>query len=578
MPKLLITPDLTLYQALRRVISEYPERLALSFGDQTLTFRELGEQVDGLARGLRGLGVGPGDKVAIILPNCPEFVYAFFAPAALGAVIVPLNPVYRQKEIQHILSDSEASVVIADPQPMGNDVQGILDAVWPSLPRLQHVVMRGKAGPGYLNLADLHGDTDDGRRRTADHRSIPLMSGGRPPSVDGRVPLSPERVSPDDLCALVYTSGTTGVPKAVMHSHRSMIAAVSQGESTFNLPLHVQLWRLVKLTQQYGTRFLRWGLKQPTVLGPAPIHHLLGYSALIYGLLYGYRIVIADRFQPARVLQLIEQEHVNAMIAAPTMVAALLNSQEFSRLNLSSLLYVLMGAAPCPPDLVRRARQAFGCPVVIAFGATEVGGATLITNPRDPEHLQAETVGRLFPGMEARIVDEERREVPRGQIGELALRLGSVMLGYYKAPELNAQALDEEGWYYTGDLATMDEQGYVRIVGRKKDMIIRGGQNVYPAEIENHLLSKPGIREVAVIGVPDPLAGERVWAFVVPQDGAALTPTDVWSYCRGELAAYKVPDQVRIIDTLPMTSTGKVQKFLLRDMAFQEQQVVSSIR
>lgn len=549
MPKLLITPDLTLYQALHRVIAEHPERPALTFGNRTLTYRELGEKVDALARGLRELGVGPGDKVAIILPNCLEFVYAFFAPAALGAVIVPLNPVYRQKEIQHILLDSEASVVIADPHPMGNNVQGILDAIRPFLPKLRHVILRGRSAPGFISLADLKGDT---------------------------APLTPERVSPDDLCALVYTSGTTGVPKAVMHSHRSMISAVSQGENKFKRPFLVRLWHLLRLMRQYDTRFLRWGLRQSTYLGPSPMHALLGYSALLYGLLYGSRVVITDRFHPTKVLELIEREHITSMTAAPTMVAALLNSQEFPRYDLSSLLYILMGAAPCPPDLVRRARQAFGCPVVIAFGATEVGGATMVTDPFDPEPFQAETVGRLLPGMEAKIVDEQRREMPRGKVGELALRLGSVMLGYYKAPEITAQALDEDGWYYTGDLAAMDERGYVRIMGRKKDMIIRGGQNVYPAEIENHLLSKPGIQSVAVVGVPDPLAGERVWAFVVPQEGVALTPADVWNYCRGELAPYKVPDQVRIVDTLPMTSTGKVQKFLLRNMALQERQSVSA--
>jgi acyl-CoA synthetase (AMP-forming)/AMP-acid ligase II len=356
-----------------------------------------------------------------------------------------------------------------------------------------------------------------------------------------------------------------------MHNHRSMISAALQGESSFKWPLPLQLWYFGRLMFQYGTRFLRWGFKQYTLLSPSHLHALLGYSALLYGLLYGYRVVIADRFQPAKVLELIEREHVNAVIAAPTMMAVLLNSQEFPRHNLSSLLLIIMASAPCPADLARRVRSAFGCPVLITFGTTEVGGMTLATNPFDPERLQTETVGRLFPGIEAKVVDEVRHEMPRGQAGELALRLPSAMRGYYKAPEITTQALDAEGWYYTGDLATMDEQGYVRIVGRQKDMIIRGGQNVYPAEIENHLLSKPGIQSVAVVGVPDPLAGERVWAFVVPQEGVKLTPADVLNYCRGELAPYKVPDQVRIVDSLPMTATGKVQKFALRDMVLQEQ-------
>ena len=207
--------------------------------------------------------------------------------------------------------------------------------------------------------------------------------------------------------------------------------------------------------------------------------------------------------------------------------------------------------------------------MLIAFGATEIG-VTLTTSPTDSDAMQLETVGRLIPGIEAKVVDEQHREVPRGQTGELAMRLPSVMLGYYNAPEANATVFDQEGWYFTGDLATMDGNGYFRIVGRKKDLIIRGGQNIYPPEIENHLSGKPGIANVAVVGVPDPVAGERVWAFVLPTEGAQLTPADVLGYCRGELAPYKVPEQVRVVADLPMTSTGKVQKFVLRARALKE--------
>ena len=543
MTKAMLSPDLTLYTALRSIIAAYPKRSAVVFEGQTLTYRELGERIDNLAAELRSLGVGPGDKVAVILSNCLEFVYAFFAPAALGAVVVPINSVYRQKEIQHILGDSESSVVITEARPMGNNMAAILEAARPALPKLKHVIMRGEATGGAVSLDSLS-------RPTA--------------------PFSPEQVSPNDLCALIYTSGTTGVPKAVMQSHRSMIAAVRYGESTIKESLSFSF--LLKLVRTYDMRFLRWGLAHKTVLSPTAMHTLVGYAALIYGLLYGFRVVVAERFHPAKVLALIEREHVNVIMATPTMVAALLDSQEFAQHKLSSLLYITMGAAPCPPDLVRRARAAFGCPVIIAFGATEIGGATLVTRMTDSETAQTETIGRLLPGIEAKVVDEQHQEVPRGQTGELAMRLPSVMLGYYNAPDLNAQVFDQDGWYYTGDLATMDEQGLFRIVGRQKDLIIRGGQNVYPAEIENHLMSKPGILNVAVVGVPDQLAGERIWAFVVPQADAQLTPAQVQGYCRGELVPYKVPDQVRIVEELPMTSSGKVQKFLLRERAQQERE------
>jgi acyl-CoA synthetase (AMP-forming)/AMP-acid ligase II len=544
MPRKLITPDLTLYRALKKVVARYPERPALTYGDETVTYRELAEEVDGLARGLRSLGVGAGDKVAIILPNSLELVYSFFAPSALGAAIVPLNPLHREREFRHILADAEVSVVIAEPNHRGNDIEGILRALRPSLPNLEHVVVRGDAPSDFTSLGDLEGDSS---------------------------PLPSESVSPDDLCALVYTSGTTGMPKAVMHSHGSMLSAVVQGEARINAPILRKVWNLLKLVVKYDTRYFRWGFKQGTYMAPSPMHALLGYAGLVYGLLLGHRVVIADGFHPARVLELVEREHVTALSLTPTMVAAVLNSPEMERRDLSSLLYVAMGAAPCPPDLVRRARKAFGCPIVIAFGATEVGGVTLMTDVvGDSEELQSTTVGRLVSGMEAKVVDDQRREMELGEVGELALRLPSTMMGYYKAAETTAQALDDEGWYYTGDLATLDDRGYVRIVGRKKNMIIRGGQNIYPAEIENHLMSHPDIENVAVIGVPDRLAGERVWAFLVPREGGALTPGDVLRYAREGLAPYKVPDQVRIVDDLPLTSTNKVRKFALLEMIREE--------
>jgi fatty-acyl-CoA synthase len=540
MPKLLLTPDLTLYSALRRLIAANRRKAAVTFEGQTITYQELGERVDALAHGLRALGVGPGDRIAVILPNCLEFVYAFFAPGALGAVMILMNPVSTQREMQHILTDCEASVIITETRPMGNNLQAILQAIRPSLPKLQHVVMRGEAAPGAIGFAELMRDAAS---------------------------FQPAQVSPEDLCALIYTSGTTGTPKAVMQSHRSIIAAVRYGESSLKEMTSARF--LFGLIRKYDLRFLKWGPRQHAALSPAAMHALLGYGALVYGLLYGGRVVIADRFNPAKVLALIEQEHVNMLMATPTMVSALLSSREFSPRKVSSLLYIAMGAAPCPPELVRRAREMFGCPVLIAFGATEIG-VTLTTSPVDSDAMQLETVGRLIPGIEAKVVDEQHQELSRGQTGELAMRLPSVMLGYHNAPDINATVFDQEGWYFTGDLATMDEEGYIRIVGRKKDMIIRGGQNVYPAEIEKHLSGKPGIANVAVVGVPDSVVGERIWAFVLPTDGTQLTPGDVLGYCRGELAPYKVPEQVRVVADLPMTSTGKVQKFVLRARALKE--------
>ncbi|NIV29032.1 MAG: AMP-binding protein, partial [Anaerolineae bacterium] len=451
---------------------------------------------------------------------------------------------YRQTEFQHILEDSEAKVVIAEPTYLGNDIQGILEAIRSELPDLKHVVLRGKAAPGFLSYEELPVDP---------------------------APLPSDSISEDALAHLVYTSGTTGKPKAVMHSSRSQLSAIATSEERVRETMHnMSLGRLIKMIWDYDTRFLKWGRKQKSYMSPSPMHALLGYSGLLFALLLGSRLVIIDRFHPSKVLELIEKEQLNTLALAPTQVAALLNSPELARRDISSLLNIGMGAAPCPPDLVRRARKAFGCPVVIGFGATETGGGNMVTDTFDPEKMQAETIGRLYKGMDAKIVDEDRREVPTGEVGELAVRNPATMLGYWKAPETTAQALDDEGWYYTGDLATIDEEGYYRIVGRKKDMIIRGGQNIYPAEIEAHLVTMVGVQDVSVVGVPDEMQGEAVWAFIKPKDGATLNVPDVLAHCRRDLAPYKVPGQVRFVEEFELTPTNKIKKGPLQEMAMKE--------
>ena len=544
MTEKILTPDLTMYTALQKACAVHPELPAITFGDRTVTFKQVAREVETMARKLQGLGVGAGDQVAIILPNSFELVYSFFAPSALGAVHVPLNPVYRQKEFQHILEDSEAKVVIAEPKYMGNDIQGILEAIRPNLPDLKHVVLRGKAAQGSLSYEELAVDP---------------------------APLPSDRVSPDALEALVYTSGTTGTPKAVMHSSRSQLSAIATSEERVRETMHnMSLRRVIKMIWQYDTRFLKWGRKQKSYMSPSPMHALLGYSGLLYSLLLGSRLVIIDRFHPGKVLELVEKEQLNTLALAPTQVAALLNSPELPRRDTSSLLSLGMGAAPCPPDLVRRARETFGCPVIIGFGATETGGGSMVTDTFDSEKMQSETVGRLYKGMGAKVVDDDRRELPTGEVGELAVLLPGTMLGYWKAPETTAEAMDDKGWYYTGDLATIDEEGYYRIVGRKKNMIIRAGQNIFPAEIEAHLITMPGIQNVSVVGVPDEMQGEAVWAFIQPKEGATLTVQDVLAYCRSDLAPYKVPSQVRFVEELEMTPTGKIKKIPLQEMATKE--------
>jgi acyl-CoA synthetase (AMP-forming)/AMP-acid ligase II len=263
-------------------------------------------------------------------------------------------------------------------------------------------------------------------------------------------------------------------------------------------------------------------------------------------------------------MHLIEVEQVTVMVAVPMVFQILLGMESFDQYDTTSLLICGTGAAPCPPELARRIQRRFGCAVHIGFGATETAGGIAATSLEDSDQLQADTVGRPMPGMEVKIVDSSRRRVKPGQVGELACRSSSLMLGYYGDPEGTAEVIDEHGWYYTGDLAVIDERGYVRIVGRIKDVIIRGGQNIYPAEIETHLVLHPQIREAAVVGVPATFGGEEIWAFIILEENAELSPTQVLDHCRANLEAYKIPNQIRILEDFPRSENGKPQKYKLR--------------
>jgi acyl-CoA synthetase (AMP-forming)/AMP-acid ligase II len=545
-----LTGDVTFHRALAQVVEAYPDREALIVDPERVRYRELGQRVNALAAGLYGLGLKKGEKVAAILPNCPAMVYAFIAVGQTGGVLVPVNPLYRRREIQHILSDAEASAVIFARRVRGNDLLGMLQDMREELPHLRHLILDEEPAPeSVMSLKQ-------------------LMRPGQPePPAD--------LVGPDDLFGLLYTSGTTGSSKAVMHTHRTMltpvIAALEETEAVLQRGLLANLVSMAKITARYGPRFLRWGRKQRTNLVTSPLHVMAGYSATLPSLLLGTRVVVMERFHPAQALSLIQREQVNILVGTPSMYSTMLKVGNFDEYDKSSLLFCVIGTAPCPPELARQVRRRFNCPVMIPFGATETGALTM-TGLEDSDDVRAETVGRPFRGARIKIVDDQRREVPAGEVGELACHLQGIMLGYYKAPEATAQSLDDEGWYYTGDLAVRDAEGYVRIVGRKKDMIIRGGQNIYPQEIENYLLSHPDIQEAAVVGVPSEREGETVWAYVVPRDGSSLTPEDVLNYCRGEISAFKVPGVVRLVDELPRTATQKVQKFLLRDQAASELQ------
>lgn len=533
----MLSSDITLAEALRGVAGAHPNREAIVCGKTRLTYGQLWERVGRMASGLEALGVAPGERVALGLGPGIEFAVAFFAVAGLGAVAVPLNPQMRPAGLQEMLRDAEARVVI---------LERALEEV--HLPAVRQVVAAGNSGEN-LGLGELL---------------------AYPPR-----PLPRPEVSPDDLAALLYTSGTTGRPKGAMHSHRSLIAPVAASVKLRELWLRrLNLGRAVDLARavtRYGTRLLRAAGRPQTFLSTTGWHTITGLEVLLQALLMGDRLVVMPRFHPREALRLVEQERVTILIAVPLAYQVMLSILEQETFDTSSLLICATGAAPCPPHLARAIRQRFGCAVHIGFGATETAGGIAATSLADSDEEQTETVGRPMPGVEVRIVDEARRPLPPGKIGELACRFEGVMLGYHRAPERTAEVLDEEGWYYTGDLAWMDERGYLHIVGRKKDVIIRGGQNIYPEEVESYLVAHPKIRQAAVVGVPGALGEESVWAFICLEEQGEMTAQEVLDYCRAGLEPFQIPSQVRFLSELPQGEPGKSQKFKLREIALAEQ-------
>ena len=540
----------TVADAITQVARRHARRQALVWRDGRITYSELLRRIDAVAHGCWRWGLRHGDRVALLLPNQPEYIYAFFGVTKAGCVVVPINPTFRRRELEQILADSEAVMVIAAPEVRGYSLLAVLDAMRPGLPFVRHFVFVAESVPPW---------------------AMPYRDLARP---EDQPFLPPTPVTVDDLFGLIYTSGTTGTPKGTMHTHGTIMAPILAGEEMRRRLFHFSpsfVWRLVRILRLYGPRFLRWGSRQQTFLAIAPYHAMAGYSMILHSLLYGYRFILLDRFEPRQVLEIVQREHVNVLSGTPTIFHMLLQVSDLDRYDLSSLLLADMGAAPCPPSLARQMRRRLGCPVGISFGATETSGAATLTDMTDAEQLIAETVGRVYPRTELKVVDDERRVVPPGTVGELAVRSPGIMKGYYKAPQATAEVLDAEGWYYTGDLATMDARGYVRIVGRKKDLIIRGGQNIYPVEIEHLLVSHPEVDEAAVVGVPGGVGGETVWAFVKLKAGATADERALLDFLRAELAAYKVPDRIRIVPEFTHTATGKIPKYQLVQAVLAEQ-------
>jgi fatty-acyl-CoA synthase len=517
----------TVAEALQARAAEDADRVFLISGSRTLTYRQVDERSTALAASLRELGIERGDRIGLDLPNWSEFVIALFAAAKLGAVIVPLNPRYTVPELQYMLRHSEAAAVVSAEDFNGTDYLALFEGFLTTLPDFQYLITVGEADLWY----------DDRIYQFED-----LLSSG-----EGRA-FVPAEVSPDDTFAILYTSGTMGKPKGVSLSHANMLETAAATVEALGLDAH------------------------DTVFGVTTIFHVFGLGPGILGtMVAGAGLILQEQFEPAEALALMERHQATVHYGVPTVFITELRELEERSYDLSSLRTGIVAGAPIGDDLVRRIREELCPDLCIAYSLTETASAVAMTRASDPLDKQLFTVGRPLPQIELRILDFDGSILPEESLGEIGVRGPGVMKGYYRQPGETSNAFDEDGYFQTGDLGMIDDEGYLHIVGRRKELIIRGGFNVYPREVEDRLHAHPAVMDVAVVGLPHEVLGEVVCACIVPVEGAIVTGEEIRDWCRGALADFKVPDLVRFFDAFPLTGSGKVRRVeLARTLSAEE--------
>lgn len=530
-----------------KTIGDYLDEIALRFGHRDAlvvvhqnvrwTYHELNEHVNRVAAGLLKLGLRPGDRVGIWSQNCAEWVVTQFATAKAGLILVNINPAYRRSELEFVLEKVQCSALILAPSFKTSDYLAILQDVVPEirqasrgalrsarLPHLRHVIRLGsEQTQGMHNFQDLaNAIVDEDLRQLAD--------------------LGPS-LQFDDPVNIQFTSGTTGSPKGVTLTHHNILNNGFFIGETMRLTEHDRLCIPVPLYHCFGM-----------VLG--------NLACITHGATMVYP---GEGFDPKSVLETVQAERCTALHGVPTMFIAILEHPDFASYNLSSLRTGIMAGSPCPVEVMNRViEQMHMAEITIAYGMTETSPASFQSSTDDPTELRVSTVGRIHPHLEVKIVDGSDRIVPRGEKGEVLTRGYSVMLGYWGDEEKTREVIDSARWMHTGDLGIIDEEGYCRIVGRSKDMVIRGGENIYPREIEEFLYRHPKIKDVQCVGVPDRKYGEEVCACIILRPDVSATADEIREFCAGQIAHYKIPRYIRFVDEFPMTVTGKIQKFVLR--------------
>lgn len=537
--------NFTIGGLLDHIAITYPENDGLVYPERKIrySYKQFNNVCRQVAKGLLKLGIKKGDHVAIWADNVPEWVILQFATAKIGVVLVTVNTAYKSAELEYLLQQSDSNTLFMIGSWKDTDYVATLHEVVPELvaaqdgnvstaklPFLKRVVFIGKETPtGFLNF----------ERIVELGKDVP----------DSELAAVEATLDVHDVINMQYTSGTTGFPKGVMLTHHNL---VNNG---------FQIGECMKFTDK------------DRLCITVPFFHCFGsVLGVMASVTHGTTMVPVELFDPLKVLRTVQAERCTALHGVPTMFIAELEHPEFSSFDLTSLRTGIMAGSVCPIEVMKRVVKDMNLTEITSvYGQTEASPGITQSRTDDPVELRVATVGRALPGAEVKIVDiETGATLPPGKQGELCARGYMVMKGYYKMPEETAKVIDSDGWLHTGDLAVMDENGYCKITGRIKQMIIRGGENIYPKEIEEYLYTHPNISDVQVYGVPDRKYGEQVMAAVILKKGVVMTEDEIRDYCRGKIANYKIPKYVKFVEGYPMTASGKIQKFKLREMAIKE--------
>lgn len=511
----------TFGQMIDTLVTEEPDKELFVFKDNRITYRDFYVHIRKIAKSFKKMGIKKGDRIAVLFPNMPEFFMCQQAALYMGAVFIMLSTRYREFELRYMLKHSAAKCLLTLDRYLNTDFLQIIGELRPEIPTLKHVFVLGEKVPNWSRPY---------------HEILTIGE-----EVSDEI-LSEELPGPEDIASMLYTSGSTGKPKGVMMSHRAFI---------FDATRVCERLRIVP---------------NDVFLMVAPCSHTMcAFVQFTNALVCRCKIVLMETFDAQQALSLWEKERVTVVYAVPAMFDMMLNHEDFDQYNLESTRAGYMGGAFCPQDLVRGVIHKMGCQVSCTYGMSENGCCT-INDFDDDEDSKATTVGRPIRGCDIKLTDENRKEVGHGEVGEIAIRGPNLFSGYYSQPEMTKESFDEEGYFYSGDLGMFHEDGNLTIAGRKKEMIIRGGFNVYPAEVEELIRKMDVFENIAVIGLPDQVMGEKIVVCVVPSPGRCVTADQVIAFCKKRMANYKVPHEVIFFDNFPTTPMGKIQKFKLKEM------------